>query len=90
MFSPTTHKEETLQMVYAGIKFTLFAVLSSFVFLRIIQSEHMWNTATSLHSLINPDRQKNAGGRKCSIRCFLWLKQSLQILALLRNQCWQD
>lgn len=34
----------------------------------------MWNTATSLHSLINPDRQKNAGGRKCSIRVFLMVK----------------
>lgn len=34
----------------------------------------MWNTATSLHSLINPDRQKNAGGRKCSIRMFLMVK----------------
>lgn len=74
MFTPPTHKEEILQMVYARITFTLFADLSSFVFLRIIQSEHMWNIATSLHSLINPDRQKNAGGIKSGILVFPMVK----------------
>lgn len=39
-------------------------------FLRITQSEHMWNIATSLHCLINQCRQKNAGGRKASVRVF--------------------
>lgn len=39
-------------------------------FLRITQSEHMWNIATSLHCLINPCRQKNAGGRKANVRVF--------------------
>lgn len=43
-------------------------------FLRITQSEHMWNIATSLHCLINPDRQKSAGGRKLSILVFLLVK----------------
>lgn len=34
----------------------------------------MWNIATSLHCLINPDRQKSAGGRKLSILVFLLVK----------------
>lgn len=73
-FPVTTQKEEILQMVYAGITFTLLTNLSSFFFLRITQSEHMWNVATSLHCLINPDRQKSAGGRKLSILVFLLVK----------------
>lgn len=58
----------------------------------------MWNTATSLHSLINPDRQKNAGGRKCSIRVFLMVKTKSvnsspfeeQMLARLEHKLWDE
>lgn len=34
----------------------------------------MWNIATSLHSLTNPDGQENAGGRKSRILVFLMFK----------------
>lgn len=69
-FLLTTQKEKILQMVYAGITFTFVHTSELLCFLRITQSEHMWNIATSLHCLINQCRQKNAGGRKASVRVF--------------------
>lgn len=69
-FPPTTHKKGNTANSLCKNHIHFVCSSELLCFLSIIQSDHMWNTATSLHSLINLDRQKNAGGRNSRMLVF--------------------